>query len=1053
MSLVFLSNKTQTMPLSMAKYSSLEFFILFITVAFPFFSAFAAADASEEANSLLEWKATLRNNSALSTWALPSGKTSPCSTWYGVSCNSFGSVTRLNLSVSNVNGTLSRFPFSSLPNLTHIDFAINEFYGTIPSQIGSLSGLIYLDLSTNQFSGSIPQEIGKLTNLEVLHLVQNQLNGSIPEEMGNLSSLVELALYTNNLEGPIPASFGRLSNLTNLYIYENKLSNAIPPEFSSLINLVMLFMDSNLLTGPIPSFFGNFINLTYLHLFNNQLSGSIPSELGKLKFLESLSLHSNYLNGSIPSSLGDLQSLSLLHLYSNRLSGPIPDALGNMKSMNDLELSQNSLTGSIPASFGDLSNLEYLYVRENQLSGPIPQELGNLKLIVIEMDTNQFSGSLPDNICEGGKLTNLTANDNMFNGSIPKSFKGCSSFMRLRLDNNQFDGNISEAFGVYPDLDFLNLNNNKFYGEISRNLSKCKKLTALLISGNSISGSIPPEISNITRLQKLDLSTNQLVGEIPKDLGRLTNLLDLRLSNNQLSGNVPLELGLISTLNYLDLSRNSFNGSIPGNIGNSQQLFYLNFSINNLSQEIPTGISKLSHLTSLDLSYNALTGKIPSQISSMGSLESLNISHNIISGSLPKAFDDMPGLLHVDISFNKLQGPIPNSKAFMNASIETVQGNDGLCGNITGLQPCTNPSSADRNSSKKDHKLILLILLPCLGAALLIWAALGILVYLRKKRTTEIQINDQENEELFMVSSFNGKELYNEIIKSTKDFDDFYCIGKGGFGSVYKAMLQSTDTVAVKKLHSSSEIADRSGFINEVRALTEIRHRNIVKLLGYCSQHPHSFLVYQYLENGSLEAMLSKDVEAKELNWQMRVKIIKGVAHALSYMHHDCSPPIVHRDISSKNILLNSDYEACISDFGTAKLLKTDSSNWSAVAGTYGYVAPECAYTMKVTEKCDVYSFGVLTLEVIKGRHPGDQSNASPFSPLRETIELKDYVDQRIPPPSDDLQEFLIQMIKLANACLHSNPKARPTMYIVSQLFETKANHAHKPLNSAIQEK
>ncbi|KAK1391504.1 MDIS1-interacting receptor like kinase 2-like [Heracleum sosnowskyi] len=160
----------------MTKHLSLEVFIHI--VAFPFFSAFAAAAASEEAISLFEWKATLRtrNNSVLSTWTLPSSKTSPCSTWYGVSCNSFGSVTRLNLSVSNVNGTLSRFPFSSLLNLTHINFAINGFYANIPAQIGNLSKLIYLDLSSNQLSGKIPQEIGKLTKLEVLHLVENQLN-------------------------------------------------------------------------------------------------------------------------------------------------------------------------------------------------------------------------------------------------------------------------------------------------------------------------------------------------------------------------------------------------------------------------------------------------------------------------------------------------------------------------------------------------------------------------------------------------------------------------------------------------------------------------------------------------------------------------------------------------------------------------------------------------------------------------------------------------------------------------------------------------------------
>ncbi|BBH03275.1 Leucine-rich repeat receptor-like protein kinase family protein [Prunus dulcis] len=161
-------------------------------------------------------------------------------------------------------------------------------------------------------------------------------------------------------------------------------------------------------------------------------------------------------------------------------------------------------------------------------------------------------------------------------------------------------------------------------------------------------------------------------------------------------------------------------------------------------------------------------------------------------------------------------------------------------------------------------------------------------------------------------------------------------------------------------------------FLNEVRALSEIRHRNIVKLYGFCAHKRHSFLVYEYLERGSLATMLSKNEEAKELGWSKRVNIVKGLAHALSYMHHDCLPPIVHRDISSKNILLDSEYEACVSDFGTAKFLNPDSTNWTALQARMATWHQELAYTMEVNENCDVYSFGVVTLEIIMGKHPGD---------------------------------------------------------------------------------
>ncbi|XP_039165337.1 MDIS1-interacting receptor like kinase 2-like [Eucalyptus grandis] len=229
-------------------------------------------------------------------------------------------------------------------------------------------------------------------------------------------------------------------------------------------------------------------------------------------------------------------------------------------------------------------------------------------------------------------------------------------------------------------------------------------------------------------------------------------------------------------------------------------------------------------------------------------------------------------------------------------------------------------------------------------------------------------------------------------------------------------------------------------FLNEIRALTEIRHRNIVKLVGFCSHTQHSFLVYEYFDRGSLSTILSNEKEAKELDWDKRVNIVKGVAHALSYMHHDCIPPIVHRDISSNNILLDSEYEGHVSDFGTAKLLKLDTSNWSVVVGTYGYVAPELAYTMKVTEKCDVYSFGILSIEVIKGRHPGDSlSSLLALVDMEISVVLKNMLDPRLPTPTPGIEDELLTILKLAAACVSANPQLRPSMEMISHVLSARS--------------
>ncbi|CAL5386036.1 unnamed protein product [Camellia sinensis] len=570
---------------------------------------------------------------------------------------------------------------------------------------------------------------------------------------------------------------------------------------------------------------------------------------------------------------------------------------------------------------GNLVNLVELYMDNNNFTGPIPSTLGNLtKLTVLHLFNNHLSGFIPQEIGKLKSLQDLSFGNDSLIGSILTSFGDLSSVTLLHLWNNQLSGSIPKEPG---NLKFLN---------------------DLELSENQLSGPIPASLGNLSKLEILFLQ----VREIPKEYGKLTSLEWMILANNQLSGWIPQELRSLTKLSKLDLSTNKFSGPLPGILENYRNMFYLNLSNNMFNQQIPLQIGKLFQLTEMDLSSNILIGEIPLEITNLKSLEKLNLSHNKLSDLIPKSFEGMYGLAYVDISYRVFKG----------------------------LQPCKVLSALHKHTLER-RTLVLVIMLSLGGALLLLGAFIGLLFMFNSRKTkSQVEEGDTQppKEDLLSISIFNGRAMYNDIVQATNDFDAAYCIGKGGYGIVYKAKLPSTNIVAVKKLHPLSERADRKDFLNE------------------------------YLKRGSLATIFNKDEETKELDWPKRVNIIKGVASALSYMHHDFTLPIVHRDISSNNVLIDEEYEARVLDFGIAKLLKLDSSNWSSFAGTYGYVAPELACTMKVTEKCDVYSFGVLALKVIEGKHPGDFI-MSLLTPAVESIQLKDVLDQRLSLPSPEVDE------------------------------------------------
>ncbi|GKU97148.1 hypothetical protein SLEP1_g10328 [Rubroshorea leprosula] len=365
------------------------------------------------------------------------------------------------------------------------------------------------------------------------------------------------------------------------------------------------------------------------------------------------------------------------------------------------------------------------------------------------------------------------------------------------------------------------------------------------------------------------------------------------------------------------------------------------------------------------------------------------------------------------------------------------------------------PPSIHRETRGKVWDLVAAILLPFSSVIFFVLIFLVVLSLRRRIYRAKHKEGDQDptkNGDIFSIWNFNGRIAYEDIIIATEDFDIKYCIGTGGYGSVYKTQLPNGKVVALKKLHQreAEEPAFDKSFRNEVKVLTEIKHRNIVKLYGFCLHRRCMFLIYEYMSRGSLSCVLRTDDEVVELDWLKRVNIIKSMSHALSYLHHDCTPPILHRDISSNNILLNSELEAFVADFGNARLLDPNSSNCTILAGTHGYIAPELAYTMAVTEKCDVYSFGVVALEVLMGRHPREllmvSASSSSSSSCLQNVLLSDILDVRLSPPrTRNLTQNIVVAATLAFACVHAKPKYRPTMKFVSQQFVARQKPLWKP--------
>ncbi|KAK9985120.1 hypothetical protein SO802_034645 [Lithocarpus litseifolius] len=504
----------------------------------------------------------------------------------------------------------------------------------------------------------------------------------------------------------------------------------------------------------------------------------------------------------------------------------------------------------------------------------------------------------------------------------------------------------------------------------------------------------------------------------------------LRLPYHKLSGSLSPDLGKLDQLKFLALHDNNFYGTIPSELGNCTQL------------------------EAIFLQGNYMSGSIPSELGNISELEHLDISSNSLSGYIPASLGKLNKLVNFNVSTNFLMGPIPSDGVLFNFTGSSFVGNRGLCGkqiNVTCKDdaggPGTNsqsPTSAQGLGVKKKYSGRLLISASATVGALLLVALMcfwGCFLY-KKFGKNDGQSLAKDVCGGASIVMFHGDLPYSskDIIKKLESLNEEHIIGLGGFGTVYKLAMDDGNIFALKRIVKMNEGFDRF-FERELEILGSIKHRYLVNLRGYCNSPTSKLLIYDFLPGGSLDEALHDRSDV--LDWDARLNIIMGAAKGLAYLHHDCSPRIIHRDIKSSNILLDGNLEARVSDFGLAKLLEDEETHITTiVAGTFGYLAPEYMQSGRATEKTDVYSFGVLVLEVLSGKRPTDASF------IEKGLNVVGWLNflvtenrqrEMVDPQCEGVQaESLDALLSVAIQCVSSNPEDRPTMHRVVQLLESE---------------
>ncbi|KAG5252094.1 leucine-rich repeat transmembrane protein [Salix suchowensis] len=934
---------------------------------------------------LIVFKADLIDPSSyLSSWN--EDDDSPCS-WKFIECNPVsGRVSQVSLDGLGLSGRLGK-GLQKLQHMKTLSLSRNNFSGDISPELGFLSNLERLNLSHNSLSGLIPSFLDSMSSIKFLDLSENSFSGKLPDDLfRNSLSLRYLSLAGNLLRGPVPSSLLSCSSLNTINLSNNHFSG--DPDFSrgiwSLKRLRKLDLSHNEFSGSVPQGASAIHNLKELQLQGNRFSGSLPGDIGLCPHLNRLDLSSNRFSGALPESLQRLSSMHFFSLSKNMLAGEFPQWIGSLTNLEYLDLSSNGLTGSIPSSIGDLKSLRYLSLSNNKLFGIIPTSMASCPMLsVIRLRSNSFNGSIPEGLFDLG-LEEVDFSHNGLVGSIPS---GSSTFF--------------------------------------------SSLRTLDLSSNNLTGHIPAEKGLSSNLRYLNLSWNNLESRMPRELGYFQNLTVLDLRNSALVGLIPADICESGSLNILQLDGNSLMGQIPEEIGNCSSLYLLSLAQNNLSGSIPESISRLNKLKILKLEFNELTGEIPQKLGILENLLAVNISYNKLVGRLPCIAGEF------GICSPLLKGPCKMNVPKPLVLDPYAYGNQG-----DGKKP----RKVSSHPARFHHHMFLSIsTIIAISAAIFILFGVILISLLNLSVRKRLAFVDHAMESMCSSSSRSGILSTGKLVlfdsKSSPDWisnpeallNKAAEIGQGVFGT----------NGSNKKALYTKHIQYPEDFDREVQVLGKARHPNLLSLKGYYWTPQLQLLVSEYAPNGSLQAKLHETIPSTpRLSWANRFKIVLGTAKGLAHLHHSFRPPIIHYNIRPSNILLDENLNPKISDFGLARLLtKLDRHVISTrFQSALGYVAPELAcQSLRINEKCDIYGFGILILELVTGRRPveyGEDNVLILNDHVRFLLEQGNVLDCVDPSMGDYPEDEVLPVLKLALVCTSHIPSSRPSMAEVVQILQ-----------------